>query len=167
VAVATLKRPKEIRPRTNRLSPGASLPTERAEPDQTRYVARRLVLGALATRELDAILLRKQAACLAYLAEDGQVRRLGFASLGDLASEMLGMRPRTARERVALHRSFVACPIAERAFLQGRLTSCKVTALAPVLNREDASAWMRLDRAGTGHGSSRDPPSCAGGKAGH
>ncbi len=87
---------------------------------------------AIATRATEAQLLRAQASILAWLAEGNRVEPCGFASLSSLALEVLGIRPRTVRERLALHRIFLRHPAMERAFLDGKVTACQVLAVAPL-----------------------------------
>ncbi len=88
---------------------------------------------AIATRATEAQLLRAQASLLAWLAEGNRVEQCGFASLSSLALEVVGIRPRTVRERLALHRIFLRHPAMERAFLAGKMTACQALAVAPFL----------------------------------
>jgi len=112
--------------------------------EQARQLTEELLAGALSTRRIEALLLRTQAAYLAFLADQRRVQHLGFVSIGDLAREILHMRPRTARERLALHRILSSCPLAEEAFLDGRLTSCQILVLAPMLkgDEETTASWI-------------------------
>ncbi len=93
---------------------------------------------AIATRATEAQLLRAQASILAWLAEGNRVEQCGFASLSSLALEVLGIRPRTVRERLKLHRIFLRHPAMERAFLAGKVTACQVLAVSPFLAEWEA-----------------------------
>jgi len=112
--------------------------------EQARQLTEELLAGALSIRSIEAFLLRAQAAYLAYIADSGRVQDLGFDSMGNLAREILYMRPRTARERLMLHRILSVSPLAQEAFLDGRLTSCQILALAPMLkgDEETAASWI-------------------------
>ncbi len=94
---------------------------------------------AIATRATEAQLLRAQASILAWLAEGNRVEQCGFASLSSLALEVVGIRPRTVRERLALHRIFLRHPAMERAFLAGKMTACQALAVAPFLAEWEAA----------------------------
>ncbi len=94
---------------------------------------------AIATRATEAQLLRAQASLLAWLAEGNRVEQCGFASLSSLALEVVGIRPRTVRERLALHRIFLRHPAMERAFLAGKMTACQALAVAPFLAEWEAA----------------------------
>ncbi|MFH1144375.1 MAG: HNH endonuclease [Candidatus Eisenbacteria bacterium] len=100
-------------------------------------LAEDLLAAATTTRRTEALLVRSQAAHLAWLAAGDRVLRCGFTSVSSLALEVLGLSPRTVRERLELHRLFVRVPAVERAFLEGRITACQARAAAPILNRLD------------------------------
>jgi len=117
--------------------------------DPLTRIAAELVAGAMAVRPLEALLLRAEAEALAYLATGRGFQRLGFASLGDLGQELLDLRPRTVRERLLLHRLLSDGETVEQAFLEGRLSSCQVLALSPVLQEgaeEDVEGWIQEAR---------------------
>jgi hypothetical protein len=97
--------------------------------------------GAL--RRSEAILIRAEAAHFHSLSDGEQLRKLSFATAADLARELLGVPERTARERVALHRACVKHPALEKLFLDGRLSSCHLLAIAPLLDRPEAAAWVK------------------------
>ena len=110
---------------------------------QADSLARDLLAGAISVRGAEAALVRAQAALLAYLAEDRGYRRLAFASIADLAEELLQLRPRTTKERLSLHRILVRSPAVEEAFLSGRLTLCQILALAPVFkSAPEVATWI-------------------------
>ena len=106
-------------------------------------LAEELLALAIATRSTEALLLRAQAGLLAWLSEGYRFERCGFGSLNDLAVDALGIRPRTVRERLSLHRIFERRPEMERAFLDGKVTACQVLAVAPLLAEEDREGGRR------------------------
>ncbi len=116
----------------------------RRRPNGLRAIATRLASAAIGQRRSEAILVRAQAAYLAYLADGSRYRNLSFSSLGDFAEESLGMRSRTAYDRVSLHRLLSARPEAEQALLDGSLSVCQLFALRPVLagTGQDAARWI-------------------------
>jgi hypothetical protein len=114
---------------------------------ELRRLAEEMLAVAIATRSTEALLLCRQATLLAWLSDGDRFEACGFASLYDLAREILGLQPRTVRERLSLHRIFAAHASMESAFLEGRLTACQVLAAAPFLEEtsdpSDAAAPVR------------------------
>jgi hypothetical protein len=125
---------------------GAGRVRERAvaSPDSALLdaLARQLVDAAIATRRGEAILIRSQAALLWWLDSDSRLRLCGFTTLGDLASEILGLRPRTVRERLRFHRLCSRIPAVEHAFFSGALSQCQILAIEPALSVENADSWL-------------------------
>jgi hypothetical protein len=128
-----------------------------APASELGLLAEKMLALAIATRSTEALLLRAQAGLLAWLAERNRFERCSFVSLNDLAVEVLQIRPRTARERLALHRLFQRHPEVERAFLAGKVTACQVLAAAPLFGDRDRSAGSAggNDTAGAATGAAR------------
>ena len=119
---------------------GGTVQSAKAAPAPSSVLAslaRDILAAAIATRATEASLLRSQASLLAWLAEGSRVRACGFESLYDLAREVLGIRPRTVRERLAMHRVLLRHPSMEQALLNGKVTACQVLAVAPLLDDAD------------------------------
>lgn len=112
--------------------------------DNFEATAQHLAEVMAVTRRGEAPLIRTQAALLSWLNYDPRLRLCGFTSVSDLASEVLGLRPRTVRERMSLHRVCTRVPAIERALLDGHVSSCQILAIEPVLTTENAGAWMDL-----------------------
>ncbi len=92
-----------------------------------------LTAATLSTRRAEARFVRSQARMLAWLSERGRVQRCGFSSIGSLALETLGLRPRTTRSRLALHRVLSKHPELERAFLDGGISACQLPYIARLI----------------------------------
>lgn len=107
-------------------------------------IARALLAGAESVQRIDAYLVRAEAADLAYISDGNRARVLGAPSVSKVADEILRIGKRTAAERIALHRIFTQSAPLERAFLDGRLSSCQVLALGPVIQRtgENHARWI-------------------------
>jgi|GEM_PF-5318297 len=103
-----------------------------------------LLEGFRTLRKAEARVARVEARLMAWLSQGGRVHRLSFRSVADLGRELLACSESTVRNRVGLDRALSSCEEAERAFLDGELTSCQVLALAPMLGDPDASGWIRL-----------------------
>ena len=107
-------------------------------------IAETLLAQGIANRATEALLWRKEASVLAWLAEGRRVEKLGFTTLPSLALEVLGMRTRTVRDRLRLHRLFLRHPEMEQAFLEGKMSACQALAIAPILENdgpETSIAW--------------------------
>jgi hypothetical protein len=70
---------------------------------------------------------------LAWLSAGARVQRCGFSSISSLALETLGLRPRTTRSRLALHRVLAKHPELERAFLDGGISACQLPYIARLI----------------------------------
>lgn len=108
----------------------------RATPD--RCIASMALVGslheaALATRRVEARLIRVQARQLVWLSDEGRMERCGFAGIRNLAVETLGLRPRTTRSRLMLLRQLGKHPQLERAFIDGMVSACQVTYIAKLI----------------------------------
>jgi hypothetical protein len=121
------------------MSGRASLTRSRLSPTEAELadlatLADDLLGAAMATRRSEAILVRTQAACLAWLSVGDRAPRCGYSSVSRVALEYLGLSPRTVRERLSLHRLFARFPAMERAFLEDRMSACQALAAAPILD---------------------------------
>jgi hypothetical protein len=108
----------------------------RATPD--RCLASMALVGslheaALATRRVEARLIRVQARQLGWLSDEGRMQRCGFAGVRNLAVETLGLRPRTTRSRLMLFRQLEKHPQLERAFIDGVVSACQVPYIAKLI----------------------------------
>jgi hypothetical protein len=112
--------------------------------DNFEATARHLAEVMAVSRCSEAPLIRTQAALLSWLNHDPRLRLCGFTSVSDLASEVLGLRPRTVRERMSLHRVCTRIPTIERTLFDGRVSSCQILAIEPVLTTENAGEWIDL-----------------------
>ncbi len=112
------------------------------------HIAPKIVKALLSIRPTEAGIVRRQAALLAYLNEEWRYQQAGLGTPAAFALEILQMSPSTMKERLALDRTLRDCPLAEEAFLEGRLTVCKVLALGPVLRAapEKAAKWIERAR---------------------
>lgn len=126
-------------------TPTGTCITEVATPrTELGVIAETLLAQGIASRTTEALFLRKEAAILTWLAEGNRVEALGFTTVPSLALEVLGMRMRTVRDRLRLHRLFLRFPLLEEAFLEGRTSACQALAIAPILEDggpESAIAW--------------------------
>ncbi len=95
-------------------------------------------------RLAEAGVIAAEARLLLRLFDRGGHRKLGFARLGDLARERLGVSPRHADDRLALARTFANRPNVERAFREGRITACQVLALRNVFDDGTEEMWLAL-----------------------
>src|SRR5262245_21738058 len=71
-----------------------------------------------------ARVVEAEAALIARIHETKAHEKLGF-HFGDLAREVLHMDPRTARNRLALHRVISAWSAVRKAFLSGEVSACQ------------------------------------------
>ncbi len=69
-------------------------------------------------------------------------RLLGFPSAAAYAHERLGLSPRKARALVALERKTWEAPALLAAYREGQLSWLRALALLPVLDEENAPAWI-------------------------
>jgi hypothetical protein len=112
-----------------------------------RYIAPKIVAALESIRPAEARILRRQAALLAWLADGRRYRAAGCGSWEAFAREILGIRAGTAKQRRRLDRILRSCPPAEMAFLEGRLSACKILALEPALKAEPEKAEDWIERA--------------------
>jgi hypothetical protein len=101
----------------------------------------------VSTRRAEALLVRAEAALLAYLAGANRIKVLGVSSIRGFANDYLRMGQRTAAEMIDLHSFLVACPEAEVAFLDGTLTGCQIMAIGPILQRTGSDRGAVIDDA--------------------
>lgn len=114
-------------------------------------LCRRILETVSQSRASNALLIRAQSGLVEMLHSGERFQRLGFASLRDAGCELVGLEARTLRERRTLQRIFAACPAAEQAFLEGRLSLCQVLVLGRVLRTRgvDVQAWIEQARSMT------------------
>ncbi len=112
------------------------------------YIAPKIAKALLSIRPAEARIVRREAALLAYLKEGQRYQQAGLGTPAAFALETLQMSPSTMKERVALDRTLRECPLAEEAFLEGRLTVCKINVLGPALRAapEKATEWIERAR---------------------
>jgi len=122
----------------------------RAIPNAIADLAAELLAAALATRRSEALLVRLQASLLAWLAIGDRAQECGFSSVSALALELHGLKPRTVRERLALHRLFVRLPALEAAFVEGGLSACQILAASAIFksidptDAESVARWIEI-----------------------
>jgi hypothetical protein len=112
-----------------------------------RAIAPKIVAALQSIRPAEARILRRQAALLAWLHQGRRYRKAGTGSGDAFAREILQISASTAKQRRRLDRILRACPVAEVAFLEGRLSACKVLALAPALEAQPGKAERWVERA--------------------
>jgi|GEM_PF-6576585 len=96
----------------------------------------------LSARDLSAAetrLARSEARWLTDVLRDRLYQEHGFASFADWTREQLGLEPRTARRRTALHRVLERTPELEAPLLEGRISISKALLLGGVSG--DLTAW--------------------------
>ena len=122
-------------------------PPESVAWNVARHIAPKITRAMLSIRPTEALILRSQAAVLAYLSEDSRYQQAGFGTIEAFALECLKISPSTAKQRRRLDCILRACPAAEKAFLDGRLTICKVLAIKKALEAEPQKAEKWIERA--------------------
>lgn len=72
----------------------------------------------------------------------GVHRRVGYASLGELAERMLGLNGRSTEERVRVGRALADLPCIDAAFARGELSWCAVREVTRVATAATEQAWL-------------------------
>src|SRR5687768_6171264 len=88
--VGAPRRPRDLRPRVPPMRVLSSAPQSAGAS-----LEKRLLEGAIALRRSEAVLVRAEAALIAYLAEGREYQKLGSPSLVVFARERLQISPRT------------------------------------------------------------------------
>jgi hypothetical protein len=118
-------------------SPGP--PAERADPWEMDTYLRVLV-------RLRQSLVWRQGRLLRTLAAFALHRELGFGSLGEFSTEVLGASPRRTRYLVSLDRRLDTLPQVRDAYRRGLVTWCQARLLIRVVRPGTESRWIRYAR---------------------
>ncbi len=118
-------------------APGA--PGERVDPWDLDSRLRALV-------RLRQSLVWRQGRLLRTLADYDLFKDLGFGSLGEFSTEVLGTSPRRARYLVSLDRRLDTLPLVRDAYRRGLVTWCQARLLIRVARPGTESRWIRYAR---------------------
>jgi hypothetical protein len=107
------------------------------------------LLAAIGTvARASARIVEGEAAFIARIHETKAHEKLGF-HFEDLAREVFLMDPRTARNRLALHRTLAARPAVRQAFLSGDVSACQLLVIGKILTAENEHFWLEQCRSST------------------
>ena len=122
-------------------------PPESVAWTAARHIAPRIIKALLSIRPAEAFILRRQATVLAFLFDTKCYQHGGLGTIEAFAREYLKISPSTAKDRRRLDHILRAYPEAEKAFLEGKLTICKVLAIKRALEAEPKKAEKWIERA--------------------